>query len=260
MYRSFFDQDGGVHVARGNVSFSIRSVVEELNRLTAENKRLSADRDRLSWIESECAYVEPGGVTGPPFWPMTVPGGTFSGANLRDAVDGARPTPPTLPAVIFMDIDGCLNRHGYDPVAESCTIDPECVRNFNRVLDAVPDAMIVLSSAWRYMVLNGAMTLKGFEYLLRTHGVHCAGRLLDITCPDEEIETRGQQIRHWLNEHGGDRHYVVIDDGGVMENRWYDLGINAAGLPVVWCEGTIGLTEVGAEVATVKLRMDWRLQ
>jgi hypothetical protein len=44
--------------------------------------------------------------------------------------------------VIFLDIDGVLNGHqkhenGY------CGIYPECVTRFNRLLDAVPNAMVV---------------------------------------------------------------------------------------------------------------------
>lgn len=147
--------------------------------------------------------------------------------------------------LIFLDLDGCLNRHAYDEHASSNTIDPECVRHLNRVLDAVPDAGIVLSSAWRYMILNGAMSIQGFEYLLRTHGVHCYERLIGLTCPDEVIPTRGQQIRHWLNVHGGDRNYVVIDDGGQNpDGSFNDMGIGSEGHPVVWCKGNIGLTDM----------------
>jgi len=72
--------------------------------------------------------------------------------------------------VIFLDIDGVLNGHEFCEHAKSCGINPECVCELNRII-AATDAKIVLSSAWRYMVHGGALTLKGFEYMLRTHGV-----------------------------------------------------------------------------------------
>lgn len=172
------------------------------------------------------------------------------------ALEGGRGYMNNCP-IVMLDLDGVLNGHGYDPVAESSTIDPRCVREFNRILAAVPDAMIVLSSAWRYMVDPEAMTLRGFEYLLRTHGVHCKNRLLDVTCRDEEIELRGQQIRHWLNENGDYRRYVVLDDGGEdSAGEWTDMGIEAAGHPVVWCEGKTGLTADDAERAIRILKGD----
>ncbi len=143
--------------------------------------------------------------------------------------------------LIFLDIDGVLNCHNYDEACESSTINSDCVYRINRVLDAT-GAMIVISSAWRYMVHGGAMTLGGFGYMLRTHGVRCKDRIIGLTCIDEEIPERGQQIRQWLNIHGGDRPYVVIDDGGTEDGRWSDLGINAAGHPVVWTDGRVGLT------------------
>lgn len=151
---------------------------------------------------------------------------------------------------IFLDIDGVLNRHGFDVLALSCSIEPDCVRELNRILAAIPDAGIVLSSAWRYMVARDAMTLRGFEYMLRTHGVRCVNRLIGLTCPDEEIEERGLQIHHWLNENGGRRRYVVIDDGGQnSDGSFHDMGISAAGHPVVWTVGEIGLTAAGADHA-----------
>lgn len=66
---------------------------------------------------------------------------------------------------------------------------------------------------------------------------------MDCTCSDEEIPTRGQQIRHWLNYNGGDRKYAVLDDGGVEYGTWSDLGIQEAGHPVLWINWNIGLTQ-----------------
>lgn len=152
--------------------------------------------------------------------------------------------------VIFLDLDGVLNGHDFDDSEDvlSSTILPRCVEHLNRVLRET-GASLVISSAWRYMVGPGAMTVLGFEYLLRTHGVAAKGRVLGVTCRDEEVGERGQQIRDWLNERGGDRRYVVLDDGGDKDGEWYDLGINAAGHPVVWTKGNEGMTDWDAERA-----------
>lgn len=156
--------------------------------------------------------------------------------------------------IIFLDCDGVINDHKRHSNG-FCGTKPECVAHLNRVLRET-DADIALSSAWRYMVPD-AMTLKGFTYLLLTHGVDArmddeaqTDRLIGVTCRDEDLMPRGQQIRHWRNEHGGDRPYVVIDDGGENpDGSWTDMGVNAAGHPTVWTNGKVGLTAADAELA-----------
>lgn len=150
-------------------------------------------------------------------------------------------------ALLFLDMDGVLNDktphpNGYYGVKASC------VESLNRVLQST-NAQIVISSAWRYMIPD-AMSLQGFEYLLVTHGVDCRDRVVGFTCRDEDLEGRGQQIRHWLNEHGGRRPYVVLDDGGQHpDGSWSDMGIHEAGLAVVWTNGKVGLTAADADRA-----------
>ena len=122
--------------------------------------------------------------------------------------------------VLFLDIDGVLNGHTYDESAESNTIDPECVAHLNRVIRDT-DCAIVISSAWRYMVLKGAMTLRGFEYLLRTHGVHAVGRVTGVTAEgeesgvgpaDDEPGSRLSLIRAWLYNAAHSGPWAIVDD------------------------------------------------
>jgi hypothetical protein len=85
--------------------------------------------------------------------------------------------------LIFLDWDGVANDHsrhenGY------CGAKPECVAQLNRILDAVPDAVIVVTSSWRYLVLSESMTLKGLESVFLTHGLKCYGRLLCVAEAD----------------------------------------------------------------------------
>lgn len=127
--------------------------------------------------------------------------------------------------VLFLDIDGVLNTHtklatGY------CGIDRERASVLNFVLFEVPDLKIVISSAWRYMILRGDMTLKGFEYLLLVHGVACTDRLHGHTEADPVIEPchfdaeawrvggllwRADQILKYVQTHRIER-YAVVDD------------------------------------------------
>ena len=163
--------------------------------------------------------------------------------------------------VLFLDIDGVLNGHTFHKVAQSCTIHPACVQALNYVIERA-DPKIVLSSAWRYIIHGRAMSLMGFEYLLRTHGCGpMIRRIIACTIPDEvcahcnfkhargsqklsplgeyicnacgKTSSRGQQITHWLDRNNVQR-YAVVDDG--------DLGITAAGHPFLLTRGDVGLT------------------
>lgn len=109
--------------------------------------------------------------------------------------------------VIFLDIDGVLNDH--KPVVSNYGgIFPRKVKMLNQITDAT-EAVIVVSSAWRYMVHGGAMTLGGFKYMFLTHGVR--GNVIDITPSDEDIPTRPEQITYWLQNNNVGR-YIIIDD------------------------------------------------
>lgn len=146
--------------------------------------------------------------------------------------------------VLFLDIDGVLNGHDYSPDAESSTIRKECVVNLSRILTQ-SDCKVVIISAWRYMILGEAMTIKGFEYMLRTHGL--AGikdRIVGITRKDyesgqvENSTERADQITEWLGEHKEVSNYVVLDD--------LDLG-HSLFHPFVQTDGKVGLTAQDVE-------------
>ena len=164
-------------------------------------------------------------------------------------------TPLPLP-LLFLDIDGVLNAHEYDPAVRCGQIHRDKVERLNRVLRAT-GARFVLSSAWRYIVHRGEATLAGMDWLLRSHGL-LGDRLIGITRPDTMrtdanyqghpqswpvCNERGQQITDWLTGHAGHiwPRYVVIDD--------LDLGIVAAGHPFVHTVGTVGLTDIDADRA-----------
>lgn len=128
--------------------------------------------------------------------------------------------------IIFLDIDGVLNNHN-KVVDHYCGIDTYNVKVFNKLIEAL-DAKIVVSSAWRYMILRGAMSLTGFSYLLKTHGVK--GDLIGHTCSDEEVPERSGQISRWLEDNNYDDIYIVLDD------------LEISGHPQIRTDGNKGLT------------------
>lgn len=117
---------------------------------------------------------------------------------------------------IFLDIDGVLNDH--EVANHYCYIKDEYVELFNIFLHAFDSPNIILTSAWRYMIINGAMTFKGFQYLLYSHGIN--GSLLKgYTEPDEMIPTREAQILNYVNNFKL-KNYVVIDDLPLQLDRF----------------------------------------
>ncbi len=135
--------------------------------------------------------------------------------------------------LLFLDIDGVLNNHYSNPVTLCCGITDYCVDNLNDIIEET-DCQIVLISAWRYMILAGAMTVSGFEYLLQTHGVNCHNRIIGYTNRDEAAPTRADLILNWLRDHNYERMpYAIVDD--------LDLGYTTKSLPFVETDGQMGL-------------------
>ena len=162
--------------------------------------------------------------------------------------------------IIFLDIDGVLNKHVFNREANSNDIDKECVKHFNSILRET-EARYVVSSAWRYMIHNGWMTAKGFEYLLQTHGV-MAGRFLGITDTDTMVDIgdgtrqpseneRGFQIVQWLirNNLWLVSKVIAIDDLGTPGTSGELMGIEAAKVPLVRTKSNRGLTSADVKRA-----------
>jgi hypothetical protein len=74
-------------------------------------------------------------------------------------------------SLIFLDIDGVLNRWNRPGPHSPLLVEPHCMENLNSILDAVPDVKIVVTSSLRMLVHSGEMTVHGLEYLLRSHGM-----------------------------------------------------------------------------------------
>jgi hypothetical protein len=139
--------------------------------------------------------------------------------------------------ILFLDIDGVLNRGGFSPDAQSSSLDPAAVARLNRVL-ADTGARLVLSSSWRYLILDGSFTVGGFDYLLRTHGV-TQGALLGHTCADEQTVGRAAQIRRWMQDHGPVLEWAAVDD--------HPLQLGDEDWRQVRTDSTLGLTDADAD-------------
>lgn len=139
--------------------------------------------------------------------------------------------------VIFLDIDGVLN-HSACHEAGRALIDPDCVGRLNAIVRRT-GAVLVISSNWRGLVHEGVMTLDGFRWLLRSHGLEA--KIVDVTCPDDDEPLRGAQIRRWLAEHPEVEGILVLDDAPVS------LGELAR--HVLYTNDTCGLADEDVEKA-----------
>ena len=145
-------------------------------------------------------------------------------------------------SLVFLDIDGVLNCHEKGPGETFMGIQPSKAVLFNRLLEDSGSAFVV-SSAWRYLVHRGDMTLDGLDWMFRSHWIH-GNRLIGITREDTMISgphgppvavanERGQQITDWLTANNWTRPYIVLDD--------LDLGISRARHPFIHLMGGVGL-------------------
>jgi hypothetical protein len=152
--------------------------------------------------------------------------------------------------VLFLDIDGVMNSHekhtnGYTGMSA------DCVTRLNFILYET-DARIVVSSAWRFLVLSGSMKVEGLENLFLTHGINCYEKVIGITGmsiydPETKVESpsRGELIKQWLGEHKDldIKSFAVVDDGNSTSGD--DFGITEAvgEERFVQTDSVIGLTD-----------------
>lgn len=157
--------------------------------------------------------------------------------------------------ILFLDIDGVLNGHEWDDEAQSCNIRRECVAHLNRVVRET-GCRIVLSSAWRYIVHGGDMTLRGFGYMLRTHGmvteVGAMRLIVGLTRKDDESVDptdlkegeRAVQCKEWLSTAVG---MVGVEPSAFAAVDDEEQGFSLHGIPAVITDGKRGMTAEDAD-------------
>jgi len=152
---------------------------------------------------------------------------------------------------LFLDVDGVLNNHAKHADSGICGIDAHCIDHLNHVIRQT-DCRLVISSAWRYMVLGESMRLGGFQYLLRTHGLLWLRDdyspiigILDFDPESRPPYHRGALARRWLDKHLEVKHYAAVDDLSDEEPDF--LGYGQFGIQLVQTFGMNGMTGSDAE-------------
>lgn len=144
--------------------------------------------------------------------------------------------------ILFLDVDGVLNAH--DRYANGhCGLHADKLALLDGIV-ARTGCKIVLSSAWRYMVLNGAMSLNGFAYMLMINGAAKATAdamwsYLPHDCDPSDIYDRAKLARAWLEARPEAAAYVALDD--------IDFGWASCGIPDVRPRHDVGMTPADAD-------------
>jgi hypothetical protein len=161
------------------------------------------------------------------------------------------PSHPPIPTrILFIDIDGVLNQCNWEEGDARAAFQRRCIQQLNRVLTTTK-AGLVITSNWRDWIEDGAMTLEGFEFLLRTHGV-VGGPVVGVTAPDKKVPGRGAQVADWLAKHHHVRSFAILDD----ESEWPEPPTQRRRL--VHVDGKKGLTRAAANRAIRLLRTPLR--
>jgi hypothetical protein len=138
--------------------------------------------------------------------------------------------------IIFLDFDGVLNNFTSHRLCTGDTFSAVACENLNKILEAVPEAKIVVSSAWRMW------GLKRIKEILAKNGID-ETKVIDIT--GDEKGFRGYQIQCWMDRNPGVTNLVILDDDSDMCELMNKL---------VKTNSFIGLTETGAKQAIKVLK------
>ena len=113
--------------------------------------------------------------------------------------------------VIFLDVDGVLNRCGKSHLK----LEVDLLNNFQRITDEI-DPIIVLSSSWRKF----ERALKDLLFEFTNRGLVILSHTPILDCKIESgIYTsveRGVEIQQWMDENWTPYKFVIIDDGSDM--------------------------------------------
>jgi len=132
----------------------------------------------------------------------------------KDPVNKA--TDPLLRPIIFLDIDGVLNRHKH---ATHIRLEDDLVLHLKRLVDET-NATIVLSTFWRHFDEYIAYILSRYgiaasRVIGKTPGVgHNKGAMVGRSASDvHEYASRAHEIEAWLaSNHNSTKRFVILDD------------------------------------------------
>ena len=131
---------------------------------------------------------------------------------------------------IFIDFDGVLNTENYQAKLKNegkprwdafgPVFDPEAVENLKMVLDAVPDALLVINSSWKLEGLGKMKDLwkkRGLPGIIHDVTPDYVPDLLNIDLENYDnivmLAGKGNEVNQWLENNAleGSR-YVIFDD------------------------------------------------
>lgn len=128
--------------------------------------------------------------------------------------------------VIFLDFDGVLNTGKYQNQLKingekrvddfGPLFDPESVRNLKTILDAVPDALLVITSSWKDAygpnMVRSLWKERGLPGKIHSMTRACMDFFPDLES-GEMPPLKGPEIKQWLEEHDTKGcKYVILDD------------------------------------------------
>lgn len=100
--------------------------------------------------------------------------------------------------VLFLDIDGVVNaKNTPTSVHTALAIDPQLAFLVGKIILAT-DCKLVLSSSWRHFQLGVETVHKKVHPVYDKTGVRG--------------ETRGEEVKNWLDEHPEVSKYAILDD------------------------------------------------
>lgn len=122
-----------------------------------------------------------------------------------------------MPKIIFLDIDGCLNSDEYADymlseenvdIFKEDMLDPRAIVNLRKIVE-ITDAVIVLSSSWRW----GKENRDAVHKQLKEKGID----FVDTTTLQTDITlSRGKEIEVYLEEHSNIENFVILDDAEII--------------------------------------------
>ena len=125
--------------------------------------------------------------------------------------------------VIFLDFDGVLNTGKYQNQLKinggkrvGPLFDPESVRNLKTILDAVPDALLVITSSWKDAygpnMVRSLWKERGLPGKIHSMTRACMDFFPDLES-GEMPPLKGPEVKQWLEEHDTKGcKYVILDD------------------------------------------------
>lgn len=156
----------------------------------------------------------------------------FKWANIMTALYLIKDSYNVPTKYIFLDIDGVL-LPCVEPYDWTKGFNKECVANLKALLDTFPEAVLVVSSDWRFDT-----TVDRFNELLEQSGLGYNSAVVAVT-PMHEFDKdfppdlRDREIADYVNQNDIDPIDCVA-----LEDSWPITCV-----PVVMCDPKIGLTE-----------------